>query len=572
VDIVGAVPVALTAGFESRAAARVRQVAWDLAERWSSLLPVEATCTIRSSARPRPHTQAGVVLLDRRFPIWLVVLDECVVLSVETELLDGRVRDRFEAARAYLERLVDLGYALMVNPRTEEVAGAVDRLPFLVADLARGGDTGRFESLKRDSRLGFIAAALAVMVLDQVGNVARSVPRGFLTSVVHGLALGTVLAGLQHFYARRVLRERLDQIRRAILGDDPLAGARRYSRARWWVWLQGGSTAFIGVLAVASLVAQFPLGIIVFGGVVLGGVASIVLGRRAFVVLDDHGIEGLGLRGRVRIAYCDVEDARERVFTDFLVLTTHEKQIWISKHLHRYGELAEILVARLHRRDTAPSTSAVDATALTRLRARLDDVRRRHAFGLERDIARSPFWMMLRARRHPLRRQYRRQRHLLRHGSVVWGYVIFAHDSLFEAPLDQPLLDAPAVVVFDPAGGDIADLARVAERVGPAIFNPDSAPLHDASLVTWFNGGMDSPLTTAVPPDLSDGRPMRCARLMVVRKHLPLRCLRSPWIPLLVDRGACDCCIILPRRHWDAVTRRIWQMGAAPAAQSAARV
>jgi hypothetical protein len=97
----------------------------------------------------------------------------------------------------------------------------------------------------------------------------------------------------------------------------------------------------------------------------------------------------------------------------------------------------------------------VDGTALTRLRARLDDVRRRHVFGLERDIARSPLWMVLRTRRHPLRRQYRRQRHLLRHGSVVWGYVLVAHDSLFEAPLDQPLLDAPAVVVFDSIGGDI---------------------------------------------------------------------------------------------------------------------
>lgn len=569
VDIICAVPIALTAGFEARAEARVRQVAWDLAERWSSLLPVEATCTIRSVARPRPHTQAGVVLLDRRFPIWLVVLDECVVLSVETELLNGRVCDRFEAARAYLERLVDLGYALMVDPRTDEVADAVDRLPFLVADLARGGDTGRFESLKRDSRLGFIAAALAVMALDQIGNVARSVPRSFLMSVVNGLALGTVLAGLQHFYARRVLSKRLDQIRRALLGDDPVAGERRYSLARWWVWLQGGSTAFIGVLAVAALAAQVPLGIIVFGGIFLGGVASIVLGRRAFVVLDDHGIEGLGLRGRVRIAYCDVEDAQERVFTDFLVLTTSDKRIWISKHLHRYGELAEILAARLHRRDTAPSTSDVDATALTRLRARLDDVRRRHAFGLERDIARSPFWMVLRARRHPLRRQYRQQRHLLRHGSVVWGYVMVAHDSLFEAPLDQPFLDAPAVVVFDPAGGDIADLARVAERVASAVFNPDPASSHVASLVAWFNGGTDSPLSTAVPCDLSDGRPMRCSRLMVVRKHLPLRCLRSPWIPLLVDPGACDCCIVVPRRYWDAATRRAWQTGAAPAAQSA---
>jgi hypothetical protein len=572
VDIVGAVPVALTAGFESRADARVRQVAWDLAERWSSLLPVEATCTIRSSARPGSHTQAGVVLLDRHFPIWLVVLDECVVLSVATELLDGRVRDRFEAARAYLERLVDLGYVLMLDPRTGEVADAVDRLPCLVADLARGGDTGRFESLKRDSRLGFIAAALAVMVLDQAGNVARSVPRSFLTSLVHGFALGTVLAGLQHFFARRVLSERLDQIRRAILGDDPVAGERRYSLARWWVWLQGGSTAFIGVLGVASLAAQVPLGIIVFGGVFLGGVASIVLGRRAFVVLDDHGIEGLGLRGRARIAYCDVEDARERVLTDFLVLTTSEKRIWISKHLHRYGELAEILAARLHRRDTAPCIFDVDGTALTRLRAGLDDVRRRHVFGLERDIARSPLWMVLRTRRHPLRRQYRRQRHLLRHGSLVWGYVLVAHDSLFEAPLDQPLLDAPAVVVFDSIGGDIPDLARAAERIGSAVFNPDPAAPLDGSLVAWFNGCMDSPLSTAVPHDLSDGRPMRCSRLMVVRKHLPLRCLRSPWIPLLVDPGASDCCIILPRRYWDAATRRAWQTGAAPAEQSGAKV
>ena len=189
----------LTAGFESRAEARVRQVAWDLAERWSSTPAGRGHLYDSLERSPRPHTQAALSFSTGGFPIWLVVLDECVVLSVETELLDGRVRDRFEAARAYLERLVDLGYALMVGPRTEEVANAVDRLPFLVAGLARGGDTGRFESLKRDSRLGFIAAALAVMVLDQVGNVARSVPRSFLTSVVNGLALATVLAGLQHF-------------------------------------------------------------------------------------------------------------------------------------------------------------------------------------------------------------------------------------------------------------------------------------------------------------------------------------------------------------------------------------
>jgi hypothetical protein len=572
VTVLGATPVALTAGFEARATGRVRQVAWDLAERWSSLLPVEASCTTRSAPRPEPHTQPGIVLLDRRFPIWIVVLDECVVLSVATELLDGRVRDRFEAARDYLGRLVEHGYALIVDPQTGEVVDAVDRLPLLVADLARDGTSQRFESLTRDSRLGFVAAAAAVAALDQIGNLARSVPRSVLASLLHGLVLGAALAGLQHFYARRLLRERLDQIRRAILGDDPVAGERRYSLARWWVWLQGGSTAFIGVLAVASLAAEVPLGIIVFGGVFLGGVASIVLGRRAFVVLDDHGIEGLGLRGRARIAYCDVEDARERVFTDFLVLTTSEKRIWISKHLHRYGELAEILAARLHHRDTAPSTAHVDATALTRLRARLDDVRRRHPFRPGRDVARSPLWMMLRDRRNPLRRQYRRQRHLVRHGSVVWGYLILAHDSLFEASLDQPLLDAPAVVVFDPTGGDISDLARAAERIGSVVFNPDPAPLHGASLVAWFNGGMDSPLSTALPLDLSDGRPMRCARLMVVRKHLPLRCLRSPWIPLLVDPGADDCCIIVPRRYWDAATRRAWQTGAAPAAQSTARV
>jgi hypothetical protein len=571
VGILGATPVAVTAGFESRATGRARQAAWDLAERWPSLLPVEASCTTRSATRPEPRTQPGIVLLDRRFPIWLVVLDECAVLSVATELLDGRVRDRFDAARNYLARLVDHGYALMIDPQTGEVADAVDRLPLLVADLARGGNSGRFESLTRDSRIGFLGAAVTVAALDQIGNLARSSARSVLASLLYGLLLGAVLAGLQHFYARRVLRERLDQIRRAILGDDAGAGQRRYSLARRWVWLQGGSIVFIGVLGVASLAAQVPLGIIVFGGLFVGGVVSLALGRRAFVVLDEHGIEGLGLRGRVRIAYGDVEDARERVLTDFLVLTTREKRIWVSKHLHRYGELAEILAARLHRRDRVASADRVDANALARIRARLDDVRRRRAFGLERDVARSPLWMLLRARRNPLRRQYRRQRHLLRHGSVVWGYVILAHDSLFEASLDQPLLDAPAVVVFAPAGGDIAELARAAERIGSAVFNQGPATSH-ASLVTWFDEGMKSPLSTAVPLDLSDGQPMRCARLMVVRKHLPLRCLRSLWIPLLVDPDATDCCIIVPLRHWDAPTRRVWQTGAAPAASSIARV
>ena len=564
VNILRAIPVPVTAGFESRATGRVRQAAWDLSERWASLLPVEASCTTRSVTHPELQTQPGIVLLDRRFPIWLVVLDECVVLSVATELLDGRVRDRFDAARDYLARLVDHGYALMVDPQTGEIADAVDRLPLLVADLAREGNSGRFESMKRDARIGFVGAAAAIAALDQIGNIARSAPRGFLASLLHGLLLGALLTGLQHFYARRVLSERLDQIRRTILGDEAVAGQRRYSLARWWVWLQGGASALIGTLALASLVAQVPLGMIVFGGFFIFGVVSVVLGRRAFVLLDDQGIEGLGPRGRVRIAYCDVQDARERVLTDFLVLTARKKRIWISKHLHRYGELAEILAARLHRRDSLPSTYAVDANALARIRDRLDDARRR-PFGLERDIARTPLWMMLRARRNPLRRQYRQQRHLLRHGTVVWGYLIVADHSLFEASLDQPLFDAVAGVVFDPAGAEIADLARAAERIGSVVFNPDQAAAHVASLVAWFNGDTNNPLSTAVPLDLSDGRPMWCSRLMVVRKHLPLRCLRSPWIPLLVDPGAGDACIVVPRRHWDAMTQRSWQTGAAPA-------
>jgi hypothetical protein len=45
-------------------------------------------------------------------------------------------------------------------------------------------------------------------------------------------------------------------------------------------------------------------------------------------------------------------------------------------------------------------------------------------------------------------------------------------------------LDATAVVVFDPAGGDIADLARVAERVASAAFNPDPAAPH--ALRLWL--------------------------------------------------------------------------------------
>lgn len=181
-------------------------------------------------------------------------------------------------------------------------------------------------------------------------------------------------------------------------------------------------------------------------------------------------------------------------------------------------------------------------------------------------------WMMLRARRNPLRRQYRQQRRLLRHGKLVWGYLIVAHDSLFEASFDQPLFDAPVVVVFDPAGADIADLARAAERIGAVVFDQEPAAAHLASFESWFEGDTDSPLSTAVPLDLADGRAMRCARLMVVRKHLPLSCLRSPWLPLLVDPDAGDGCIIVPRRYWDAATRRVWQTGAAPAAQSAERV
>jgi len=99
------------------------------------------------------------------------------------------------------------------------------------------------------------------------------------------------------------------------------------------------------------------------------------------------------------------------------------------------------------------------------------------------------------------------------------GYVMVAHDSLFEAPLDQPLLDLRRLWSSDPAGGDIADWSS-AERVASAVFNPDPAVV-SCRFPSWpgSTGARTAPQHSR-SLRLVRMAAMRCSRLMVVRKHL----------------------------------------------------
>jgi len=175
--------------------------------------------------------------------------------------------------------------------------------------------------------------------------------------------------------------------------------------------------------------------------------------------------------------------------------------------------------------------------------------------------------MVLRARRHPLRRKYRQQRHLLRTARSLGAYVMVAHDSLFEGHWTSLSLTLGGCGLSTGRATSPSWLESPSGRL--SRFHPDPASSHVASLVAWFNGGTDSPLSTAVPCDLSDGRPMRCSLLMVVRKHLPLPCLRSPWIRFWWIPAPANCCIVVPRRYWTRRPVAPGRLEAAPAVQSA---
>src|SRR5215831_14254022 len=295
--VAGARAVPLTAGSDVRASADVRRDAWDLAERFPSLEPIEALCRLEgaSAADLRP----GVVLLDRHFPIWLAVLDDRVFVAVNCELLEGAARERFAAAGSYVAFLAERGFRWLVDHRSKTSREVDTSGSGLVPLLAAAGSSRRFDQLRTDRRLGFLSGFLGFAVGDLLITGTRPTVAALALSLVKGAALGLVITAVQYYQARSALDARLRQIRDEIISDAAPAERLHFGKPRVRLW----SDLFAVVLFGALTAFVYPVNnwrFFVFLAAFLIACCGALRHRRGEVALDGQGIEGGGRAVRAR--------------------------------------------------------------------------------------------------------------------------------------------------------------------------------------------------------------------------------------------------------------------------------
>ncbi len=531
-----------------------------MVERFPTLEPVEALCHLEGTNDATEH-EPGILLLDQRLPIWLAVLEDRAFISVDTELLDGAARARFQVAAEYLGFLAQRGYSHLFDHRTRTWHGAGGSASDFVARLTTGATTRRLDQLRTDWRFGFIGGFLAIFVLDLVLNAQPE--RSLWASAVKGLVLGSFINGMQYVQARRALNERLRQLRAEILSGQQPAEHLTFRKRAKTVWGEVLGVLFVGTLATGALTEDF-WGNIWIGLPILCLPAallwSLIFSRRVFVVLDGRSIEGLSRRRRNRIQYVDVDRIREHRTLGFTTISSAHHVIQIPGYLERYLQLIDLVWDRVS--SAVPESAAPLLHGRTQSPARFEsllrDARARTTFIWT--VLRAswpPLWMHLFERHNPLRRQYHWHPHLLRHGRVVLGLVIIADDKLWQVAREEFVFDASALVLFAP-DRSVDEAGELLEEVVARVWeDTDDEDAQDFRRTLSEQGPY--PLGVTVPESLTRGTLVVCSSVMIVRRYVPLGQLRSRWIPLLVDPTACPFATVLPARYWDPSWRRSWK-------------
>ena len=142
---------------------------------------------------------------------------------------------------------------------------------------------------------------------------------------------------------------------------------------------------------------------------------------------------------------------------------------------------------------------------------------------------------------------YRKQDLLLQDGLVVWGALVQANALLFEpGPYDHP-----AMVLYVP-GRSLDACPKWLESLARDVFrlknttpeNPDQRRL--ANMLT---DEMERGLGWIVPAGMSGGHSVSSTTLMVIRRHLPGKVLRSGLFPLLTHPDT-PTAMIVPSKFW----------------------
>lgn len=554
--VVQASPMPVAAPSEWRVSATVREVVARLEEEFSPVDSIEVLCRFAGDDPPAAQTP-GLVLLDRRFPLWLAIFEDSVFMSIDTELLDGNPRERFRTAQKYIEALRTAGYAEVFDHqhgRYEETS-----LSELTARLAAAGHSRWFNRLKLDARFGFAFNSVGFAVASAVLDLSFHSARPLWTYAAAGLWFGAFAAGAQYWAARRKLTGRLQQIRDEIIHGPSSEDNVEFRKSASALGIElaailvFGGFATIGVVSGSWLIGAF------IGSFCAAAIISVVIGLRRSLALDSHAIEARAPILRSRIDYDKVLQITHWPTFDATIVSSERDRIIIPTGFDARGALVSALwdrvVGALIQPASQPPPSDIDL--LQQLRGSLGAARR-SGFEL-RDFAWPPLWMLVRRWRHPLRPQYPRQRRLLREGRLVLARVVTANAILRRIPRDEVRFDAPAIVMFalDSSAGPVCldQLDRIAGRLNDGS-DPDAAD----SFWKAVDASREFPLLLPIPEPFAEGLQVYCTSVMIARRHIPLGYLRAGWLPLLVappERYA----MVLPMRFWGPAVRSAWKRG-----------
>ena len=158
-----------------------------------------------------------------------------------------------------------------------------------------------------------------------------------------------------------------------------------------------------------------------------------------------------------------------------------------------------------------------------------------------------PKWMRFRFW-DQLRKIYRVQRDIWKHGSLTWGSFIQANSLLFEPGDDQHPL-AMMYLVDPEQTYRASEMHDIAYRLFYAKENDvehESWAMHGA----WLANEMSRSAAIPVDPALTHGLRLECGAAMAQRNHLPFGYLSGRFFPVIRAPQISDYALILPSHLW----------------------
>jgi len=461
--------------------------------------------------------------------------------GVESVTIARRLRDVSTFAAA----LATTGYDTRVHPLHQ---GAQETMT--TAEWMESLDSRSFRrGWPVDAAIVFTAGA----VLSGV-SLAMGAPGASRAGVLVGaLALGGLCAAMQFLHSWNQWHERLISFRVELAAQAADAESVEFHPRPTPLWMRLSAFVLFGGVAVGlARGGDWGLALVALGTAVSLQIYLLVLDR-AWVRLDATGIEGLALRRRVRMSFVDVDAIPATDELEPMFVVSRRDRIWLSKQLAGGEHLRHLLWERVLRAHSSLDLARQDLGEPRLLRALRDAVERSRASGtiVSTRLPSLP-WLLRLAWRDPVLEQYRWQQHLVRHGRVCAARVV-SSSMAFEVPRDRlagPL--SVRVLFLDPDHGSTTRLA--VECLNQALQDDAvSPPLLDAlTRVT--------PAIRQLPPERV-GPGVWVARMVLDPRALPLRHLRSAWLPVLVDRGRCDFVSPVPPALWPPPFRRAWLAG-----------